>query len=548
MKKYKDTHQHQQQLLPPNLDELIDENHLVRVVDEFVSRLSPTVWDKAFKGGGAPSYHPQMMLKIILFAYSSRIFSSRQIAKAVRQDVTFMWVAGMQRPSFNTINRFRSDYFRDILEDVFTELLNFLHEKGYVNFKDYFIDGTKLEADAGRYTYVWGKNTKRFKAAVQERIRKLFEEIEALNTDEDEKYGENDLPERGTDTEISSEEIYRAAVALNEQVEDIKEKKLKRALRSRAKKLKKEADKQKKYEEQQENLAGRNSYSKTDIGGTFMRLKDGRLRAAYNLQVSTENQFIMNYSISQSASDPVSFPDHLEKIEQRGQKYIPNNYNGDSAYGSEENYSLLREKEINNYLKYNTFHTEEKKKEKDKFHHDNFIYNKKSDTYQCPEEKILRYQETITRKTKTGYVSFIDVYACSDCGNCPKKNECLQGKSCRRIHRNPLLEFYRQQARDNLNSQKGIELRKRRGPETETYFGDLKGNSGFKRFLLRGEEKVEHEAGLQAIGYNLRKIAIKRASKAVLKAKYILCQKNILIYLLKTTFFENFRYCMEFST
>ena len=228
MKKYKDTHQHQQQLLPPNLDELIDEHHLVRVIDEFVSRLSPTVWDKAFKGGGAPSYHPQMMLKIILFAYSSRIFSSRQIAKAVRQDVTFMWVAGMQRPSFNTINRFRSDYFRDILEDVFTELLNFLYEKGSVNFEDYFIDGTKLEADAGRYTHVWGKNTKRFKAAVQERIRKLFEEIDALNTDEDEKYGENDLPERGTDTEISSEEVYRAAAALNEQVEDIKEKKLKR--------------------------------------------------------------------------------------------------------------------------------------------------------------------------------------------------------------------------------------------------------------------------------------------------------------------------------
>ena len=278
-----------------------------------------------------------------------------------------------------------------------------------------------------------------------------------------------------------------------------------------------------------------------------MRLKDGRLRAAYNLQVSTENQFIMNYSISQSASDPVSFPDHLEKIEHRGQQYIPNNYNGDSAYGSEENYSLLREKEINNYLKYNTFHTEEKKKEKDKFHRDNFIYNKKSDTYQCPEGKILRYQETITRKTKTGYVSFIHVYACSDCGNCAKKNECSKGKSCRRIHRNLLLEFYRQQARDNLNSQKGIELRKRRGPETETYFGDLKGNSGFERFLLRGEEKVEHEAGLQAIGYNLRKIAIKRAQKAILKAKYILCQKNILIYLLKTTFYENFRYYMKFS-
>ena len=134
------------------MEELIDSKYLVRVVDRFVSSLSPTLWEEVFTGRGAPSYYPVMMLKLILYAYSSQIYSSRQIAKAVRQDITFMWLAGMQLPNFNTINRFRSDYFRRILESVFTELLDFLHEKGYISFTDFFVDDTKLEANAKRYS------------------------------------------------------------------------------------------------------------------------------------------------------------------------------------------------------------------------------------------------------------------------------------------------------------------------------------------------------------------------------------------------------------
>jgi len=181
MKKYKNCHQHQYQLLPPSLEELIDAKHLVRVVDTFVSTLSASIWDQVFTGGGAPSYHPQMMLKIILYSYSCQIYSCRQIAKAVRQDVTFMWLAGMQQPNFNTINRFRSEYFRAILESVFTELLDLLQQKGYVSFSDFFVDGSKLETDAGRHTHVWKKNTHRYKAAVQDRVKQLFNDIDKVH-------------------------------------------------------------------------------------------------------------------------------------------------------------------------------------------------------------------------------------------------------------------------------------------------------------------------------------------------------------------------------
>jgi len=515
MKKYKDCPQHQYQLLPPSLEELIDPKHLVRVVDEFVTTLSAQIWDHAFSGGGAPSYHPKMMLKVILYAYSSQIYSCRQIAKAVRQDVTFMWLAGMQQPNFNTINRFRSEYFGGILESIFTELLDFLEDKGYITFTDFFVDGTKLQADAGRYTHVWKKNTQRYKAAVRTRVKQLFDEIDQLNVSEDEKYGDADLPERGEHSDISSQDIQDTAQRLSDTLTEITDKKNRRALKSKLNTLNKEAEKLAKYEQQEQILGQRNSYCKTDYDATFMRLKDDRLRPAYNAQISTENQFITNYSISQNASDSTAFVDHFKKIVRRGDKYLPQNYMGDAAYGTEENYTQLEKNEVANYLKYNTFHLEQKKNRKvQPFHRDNFTYDESGDSFQCPVGKRLFYRETIERETKTGFTQYIRIYECEDCSGCPHKTACTKAVGNRTIYYNPTLERHRAQARKNLNSDDGMALRKRRGVEVETPFGDLKHNRLFRRFHLRGLEKVEHEFGLHCIAHNLRKIALSRMKNA----------------------------------
>ena len=508
MKRFKDTHQHQLQILPPSLDELIESNHLVRIIDKFVSVLPSQLWDGRFRGGGAPSYHPAVMLKVILYAYSLKIFSCREIAKSIRQDITFMWLTGMQRPSFNTINRFRTDYFKDILEDVFTELLKFLAERNLISFQNFFVDGTKIEANAGRYTHVWQKNTERYKAAVKERVKKLLHQIDTINQQEDELYGDSDFPEFGEQTDITSEEIGDIVRSLIEHLPEGCGKRKAQQLKTAANRLNKESEKLSKYEEQEELLDGRNSYSKTDPDATFMRLKDERLRAAYNAQISTENQFVTNYSVSQNASDTVSFPDHLAKIDQRGEAYKPNNYMGDSAYGSEENYALLEGHEIGNYLKYNTFDLEKKKSHRnDPFHRTNFSYNEDGDYFVCPAGKKLIYRETIQKKSKTGYISNVRIYEYEGCNSCVWKAHCTKAKHNRRIYYNPELERHKKLARSNLESSHGIALRKRRGYEVETFFGDLRQNCRFNRFLLRGKSKVEHEFGLLAIAYNLRKMA-----------------------------------------
>lgn len=515
MKKYKETSQYQLSLLPPSLDELIDSNHLVRLIDSFVNVLPSRLWDDIFTGGGAPCYHPAIMLKVILYAYSQKIYSCRNIAKAVRQDITFMWLVDMERPSFNTINRFRTEYFKNILEDIFTELLDFLHGKGHISYQDFFVDGTKLEANAGRYTHVWKKNTSRYKAAVKQRVHALLFEIDELNQAEQEQYGANDLSEEQVD--ISSEELQELACKLSTRFEKVSNKKVKRKLQTKTKHLKQQADKLAKYEDQESLLDGRNSYSKTDTDATFMRMKNDSLRAAYNVQISTENQFVTNYSISQNASDTITFPEHLDKIKERGQSYMPKNYMGDSACGSEENYTLLADNNIESYLKYNTFHPEKKSafKTKKPFHPINFTCNHQEDCFICPEGKRLDYQRTYEAKSKTGFSSLIRVYGCQACNGCSFKSQCTKSATHREIHYNAALSKFKEYARDNLDSDYGLTLRKRRGFEVETFFGDLRQNCRFNRFSVRGLAKTEHELGLLAMAHNLRKLANIQANNTI---------------------------------
>jgi len=134
--------------LPPSLEDLLEEKELVRVVNRVIEELEPGLVEGSFKGGGCPPYHPRMMLKVLVYACCCKIYSCRNIAKALRRDVTFMWLSGMQRPDFNTVNRFRSEYLQEVLPEVYARTVELLLAEGCIRFEDYFIDGTKMEADA----------------------------------------------------------------------------------------------------------------------------------------------------------------------------------------------------------------------------------------------------------------------------------------------------------------------------------------------------------------------------------------------------------------
>lgn len=236
-----------------------------------------------------------------------------------------------------------------------------------------------------------------------------------------------------------------------------------------------------------------------------MRMKDERLLAAYNVLMGTNNQMIISYSIHQSAGETHLFSKHLDKlIKTTSDK--PISIIGDSTYGSEENYTYLQKKEIINYLKYPSFHLQQSKYKAD------FTYNQTDDTFICADGRILKYFETRKSKNVNGFESIAKVYKPETCDECLIAESCKKGL-IRTIQKNDNLESFKSQARDNLNSEKGIKLRKQRNIDVESVFGDIKENYSFIRFMLRGLDKVNVEFALVSIAHNIRKIFLKNLNQ-----------------------------------
>ena len=505
---YKPYEQHQVLLLPPSLEDLIPKNHQVRIINNIIDKMNIDSLLATYKGGGTSSYHPRMMLKVLIYAYSQRIYSSRNIGKALRENIHFMWLSGQNQPDFRTINRFRSSHIRESIEQIFSTVVSLLVESGFIDLKDYFIDGTKVEANANKFSYVWKKSTKRYKEGLQQKVKELFQEIDKINAEEDSHYGDKDLPEMGEDSEIDSRAISERLAEMENQLSKKPENKI---IKQAVKKIKDNyLPRQQKYEHQEEILQGRNSYSKTDEDATFMRMKDdhlqnGQLKAGYNIQMGTENQFIVGYSVHQNPGDTGLLIPHLEKVKNQLGSF-PENIIADAGYGSEENYEYLENQDVTGYVKYNLFHREQKRSfAQEIFRVENLSYDETTDTYSCPGGKKLSYRETVNYVTDNGYETSRDRYECEDCTGCELRDQCFKGKNNRVITVSHRLNVLRKRARDLLLSSKGKEYRSRRPIEVESVFGQLKHNMQFRRFALRGIEKVNIEYGLLSIAHNLKK-------------------------------------------
>jgi transposase len=495
--------------LPADLEELMPEEHLVRVVEAAMEQMNLEPLLRRYKGGGASSYHPKMMLKVLVYAYSQRIYSSRQIAKALRENVYFMWISGNSRPDFRTLNRFRGEVMRGVVEPVFSSVLELLIEAGYVKLEHYFLDGTKIEANANRYSWVWAKSTKRYQEKLQEHVKKLLDEIEQVNEEENEEYGERDLEEMGEGGPIDAERLKKKIQELNQRLEeDPQDEKLAKAV----KRLQEDyLPRQKKYEEQQTTFKGRNSYSKTDVDATFMRMKEdhmknGQLKPGYNVQIGTEHQFVVGFSLHQRPADSGCLIPHLEGLKaQLGRQ--PECVIADAGYGSEENYAYLEQAGLQAYVKYNTFHQELKKRKQDRFRAASFAYDERRDEFICPADRRLTFRGLQSYRSENGSRTELRIYECGDCSQCALKPQCTQAAGNRWIRISFRWRELQEKARDKLLSEQGKVLRSRRLVEAESVFARLKHNWGFRRFLLRGQDKVKVEWGLLCMAHNLAKVA-----------------------------------------
>jgi len=422
-----------------------------------------------------------------------------------------MWLAAYNRPDFRTINLFRSGILKETVEDLFKELLLFLIDHGYVQIENYFTDGSTFCADANRHKVVWKKSSERYKAIAESRCQELFKQIDELNAAEELQYGDRNLEEMGSKP-VSQETVGIGIEKLNKVIEATTEIRKKRNALSLKKQIVEQQEKINKYEAQLEIAQQRSGYSKTDNDASVMKMKNEEFLPAYNVVASSENQFVTAITTHQNSNDGACFKEHVESF-----LFNPESLTADSIFGTEENYQLLEGAEIDSFMKYPTFHRDETKKfKKDIFTKENFQYDPLTDTYTCPNSQPLRYMHhKVEAHKKTGFISQLKVYQAYDCGGCKMRQLCTKSKENNRtILVNEQLDIYKEISNRNLHSEKGFELRRRRGSEIESCFGDFKHNMGFRRFHLRGIKKVKTEVTIIALAHNLRKIQLITAKKA----------------------------------
>ncbi|WP_406845617.1 IS1182 family transposase [Flavobacterium soyae] len=435
---FKDYIPNQNVLFPPNLSELIDSKHPVRVVSGIVDGLDLTSLMRNYKPGGTSSYHPKMLLKVLVYGYLCNIYSSRKLEQALKENIHFMWLSGMSQPDHNTINRFRSQRLNGQIKEIFTQIVLLLEREGIVSLKTAFVDGTKIEANANRYTFVWGKAIKKSKERIEQQLEELWNYAQSVAKEELKNTESVDF------RAIDKEKVEAAINTINAV---LKEKKVPSKVRQKLNYAKKNWPKNlEKYKQQEEILQNRNSFSKTDTDATFMRMKEdhmlnGQLKPAYNLQISTNKQFILHYSLHPNPTDTKTLSPHIDSFE-KSYKKVPKELVADAGYGSQENYNLLKARKIKAFVKYNYFDRD------------------------CKTKQVTASQN------------------------------------------NPELAQIRQKAFDLLKTKRGEQLRKQRCHDVEPVFAQIKHNKGFKRFMLRGQNKAEVEIGLLSIAHNLQKMAL----------------------------------------
>ena len=488
-------------LFPPSLEEKIPATHSVRVVNTVIDNLNVDSILDSYRGGGNSCFHPRQMLKILVYAYLNNIYSSRRIEQCLQENIYYMWLGGGITPDHRTINYFRGKRLKGCFDTLFTQIVELLHKEGFVSLQVQYIDGTKIESAANKYSFVWRGSVDKYDTRLREKTDAILRDIEQVI--------EEESKDTTKDIELTTEEFSSRVERIKERMQQDG---MTKQQRRQIKELDSAVEKMQEYDHKKEVLGSRNSYSKSDEDATFMRMKEdamlnGQLKPGYNVQISTENQFITNYGIYQRPTDTGTLIDYLESFKERyGIK--SKEVVADAGYGSEQNYNYMLENEMVPYVKYNYFHKEQKRKQRNNpYLQQNLIYDKEQDVFICPNNKTLIHTDTYTRTTELGYESKVDKYECEDCSDCPLKKECTKARGNREIEVNHTLNEYKRQVRELLTSERGLYHRSKRPVEPEAVFGQIKDAHHFRRFRLRSLPKVNIEFGLIAMAHNLQKLA-----------------------------------------
>ena len=512
-------------LFPQRIDRDIPKDDPVRILKSVIESLDLSGFKKLYHERGRSPYHPKMMLMVILYSYMNNVYSCRKIEKLLYRDIYYIWLSGYQKPDFATINRFRNRVKNEI-GHIFTLLVLILVEKGFVTLEVEYLDGTKIESKANKYTFVWRKSVERNREKLLEKIRVLLQQINEQMAQD--KAADVDPLELTPQTlcEISKE--FKEALGSAPEAKTKEEKAAQRGKNKMFKELERHGEKLAEYNSRLEQMEGRNSISKTDPSATFMRMKEeamcnGQTKPGYNLQISSENQFITDFALFPNPTDTLTFIPFLGSFPGRYGRF-PKRVVADSGYGSEENYRFMDEAGIEGFVKYNRFHLEHRPRYKpDTFHPDSLYYNEEGDYYICPMGQRMSRTGTLQTRTEGGYISQSACYRAIRCKGCPLRCLCYKAKANQRTIRvNHRLNAYKRKACELLTSEEGIKERGRRCIEPEAVFGQMKSNMAYRRFRHMGKDKVVMDFTFFAIAFNIKKLCsmMRKVDKKGRKASF----------------------------
>ena len=459
-----------QLVLPLNLEGLVPDDDSVRLLSHELEGLDYSLLYQAYSAKGRnPAVDPKTMFKILTYAYSQNIYSSRKIETACKRDINFMWLlAGQKAPDHSTIARFRTGFLADACENLFYQMIRRLEESGELSKETVFIDGTKLEACANKYTFVWKKSVGKWEEKCKEEGT-VFVHGRGKRKSRNQRYLE----------------LFRRFL-----------------------------ERQTIYDWHTASFQGRNNYCKTDPDATFMHMKDDHMRNAqlkpgYNVQIAVDSEYIVAADIFQDRNDVWTLVPFLKEMKKKlGFRYP--SVTADSGYESEEAYEYLSEARQKPYIKPQSYEKWKKRSFKqDISKRENMSYDKGTDTYTCHAEKKLKAVAVRKQKSKSGYQSEVTIYECEDCGGCPYKEKCTKAKGNKKLYLSKNFLEKRRESYENILSEKGIRYRMNRSIQVEGAFGVLKNDYGFQRFLLRGKTRVKLEILLLCLGYNLNKLHAK---------------------------------------
>jgi transposase len=511
-KDYNDGGATYQLVLPIDYEVIIPTNDSVRLLNLVIEGMDLSKLYAEYSSlGRKPVTSPKTLFKIVVYGYMEQNYSSRGIESASLRDVNYMWLRGGEpAPDHSTISRFRKDRLGEIIESLFYQFVEELCSLGEVQYENVFADGTKLEANANRYTFVWKKALEKNESKMHEKANAIAEELNKLY-----------LTSYQVTDENADSEMYKMIKYLETKMSELGREKVTGRGKSKSNEQKllevlvKYRNRQGNYDISKDVFDGRNSYSKTDPDATFMRMKDdhmknGQLKPGYNVQFAVESEYVIGVGLFSDCNDLNTLIPLLENM----RSFIPSmhikNLTLDSGYESEENYLYLDGRKVTYYIKPQNYEQQKKRKYKsDISKRENMAYNSETDEYTCANGKPLKPIRTVKKKSKTGYESEVTVYECESCEDCPHKEKCTKAKGNRQMQVSKTFLSKRADSLENITTEKGILLRINRSIQSEGAFGILKQDRHFTRFLTRGTQNVKTETLLLCLGFNINKLHAK---------------------------------------